>query len=187
MTPESAAKVKAVESSQFSQNSNPKAITDPPMMPHCNQTKGIINKCLNRIINPHTNRPVQCQTCRVHNAAIHAQRKRAATKRAKECRQATHNLNCVINSDLQAEDSKLQCTLDEVNAEKANMLAKIRDKLITYAKYQAGLPLPNATFLPEITISLPQAQETPTGSTQPPSITLTSLGPNRKRRPTSKE
>ena len=81
-------------------------------MPSCTRLEGIPSTCRNKIINPVTNRLIQCQACKDHSRAIQVLQKRAATKRAPHCRQAAFNLNRVINLDLRTEDSDLRQALD---------------------------------------------------------------------------
>ena len=141
----------------------------------CLQPEGTPSKCNNKTFNPFTNRLIQCQACKDHSQNIKILNKRAATKRARACRQAAKNLNLVINADLRAIDSELKRVLDNLNAEKAEMEAKIRNKYIEYAI----LLRPSLTqykLFPETTISTP---EVPDATPMPP--------PPMNEKPSSKE
>ena len=135
-------------------------------MQECIRNVGILSVCRNKVINPITNRLIQCRACKDHSAAIHAKNKRAATKRALDCRQAAHNLNQIINLDLRTEDSRLQQVFEKINEEKAAMLAKIKNKLVLHAKLMRPC-LSNTMLLPETTISLPEVPEAPPRSPPP--------------------
>ena len=100
---------------------------------------------------------MKCQNIKVLN-------KRAATKRARACREAAHNLNLVINSDLRAEDSELKRVLDDLNAKKAKMVAKINDKLIEYESLVRSIPTTNKSP-PEMPTSI---TEVPEATPKPP-------------------
>ena len=84
--------------------------------------------------------------------------KRAATKRARHCRQAAFNLNRVINLDLRTEDSDLRQALDDLEAEKAAMEAMIDNKLKEYATL-ARTSQNIQQMLPEMTTLSPDAPE----------------------------
>ena len=135
-------------------------------MQECLRNEGILSVCHNKIINPITNRLIQCRACKDHNAPISAKSKRAATKRAQDCRQAAHNLNKIINLDLRTEDSRLQQVLDELNEEKAAMLATIKSKLALHAILMRPC-LSKTTLPPETTIKLPEVPEAPPRSPPP--------------------
>ena len=75
---------------------------------------------------------MKCQNIKVLN-------KKAATKRARACREAAHNLNLV----LRAEDAELKRVLDDLNAKKAKMEADINVKLIEYESLVRSIPTTN--------------------------------------------
>ena len=127
-------------------------------MPSCTRPEGIPSTCRNKIINPVSNRLIQCQACKDHSRAIQVLQKRAATKRARHCRQAAFNLNRVINLDLRTEDSDLRQALDDLEAEKAAMQAMIDNKLREYATL-ARTSQNLLQLLPETTILSPDAPE----------------------------
>ena len=102
-------------------------------MQDCSRPNGKSSKCENKSTNPYTNRRLQCQECRAHSLQVKVQNKRAATKRARVCRQAKYNLIKVINADLREEDAELKQVLDNLNSEKAEMEAKVMNKFIEYA------------------------------------------------------
>ena len=135
-------------------------------MQECQRNEGILSVCHNKIINPATNRLILCRACKDHNAPISAKSKREATKRAQDCRRAAHNLNQIINLDLRTEDSRLRKVLDEINEEKAAMLAAIKSKLVLHASLMRPC-LGNATPKPETTIMLPEVPEVPPRSPPP--------------------
>ena len=129
-------------------------------MPNCTHPEGTPSTCRNKCINPISNRLVQCQTCKDHNRGIQILKKRAATKRARHCRQAAFNLNRVINLDLRTEDSVLRQTLDDLEAEKAAVEAMIESKLKEYATL-ARTSQNIQQMLPEVTTLPPDAPEVP--------------------------
>ena len=135
-------------------------------MQECQRYEGILSVCHNKITNPATNRLILCGACKDHNAPISAKNKREASKRAQACRQAAHNLNQIINMDLRTEDSRLQQVLDEINEEKAAMMAAIKNKLVLHANLMRSC-LGNATPKPETTIMLPEVPEVPQRSPPP--------------------
>ena len=106
---------------------------------------------------------MKCQACKDYSQNIKVLNKRAATKRARACREAAHNLNLVINSDLRAEDSELKRVLDDLNAEKAKMEAKINNKLIEYELLVRSIPTPYKTppEMPTSIIEVPEATPKP--------------------------
>ena len=137
-------------------------------MPNCTHPEGTPSTCRNRRINPNSNRLVQCQTCKDHNRGIQILKKRAATKRARHCRQAAHNLNKVINSDLITEDSALKQTLNDLEVEKATIEVMIESKLIEYETL-ARASQNIKQILPEVTTPPPDAPEViPRGPHQEP-------------------
>ena len=75
---------------------------------------------------------MKCQNIKVLN-------KKAATKRARACREAAHNLNLV----LRAEDAELKRVLDDLNAKKAKMEADINVKLVEYESLVRSIPTTN--------------------------------------------
>ena len=122
-------------------------------MPNCIHPEGSPSSCKNKSVNPITNRLVQCPSCRDHNKRIQILKKRAATKRARICRQATYNLNRIINLDLRTEDSVLKQTLEDLEVEKAAIEAMIESKLNEYAtlartSQNIQQMLPETTTLP---------------------------------------
>ena len=127
-------------------------------MPNCTHPEGTPSTCRNKCINPNSNRLVQCQTCKDHNKGIQILKKRAATKRARLCRQAAFNLNRVINLDLRTEDSVLRQTLEDLDAEKAAIEAMIESKLKEYATL-ARTSQNIQQMLPETTTLPPDAPE----------------------------
>ena len=144
-------------------------------MPSCTRLEGTPSTCRNKIINPISNRLIQCQACKDHSRAIQVLQKRATTKRARHCRQATFNLNKVINLDLRTEDSDLRQALDDLETEKAALRAMIDNKLTEYETLtRTSLNL--SQFLPEMTTLSPEA---PDASPRSP--------PPKKRNPTSQE
>ena len=121
-------------------------------MPSCTRPEGSPSTCRNKCINPITNRLVQCLPCKDHNRVIQILKKRTATRQARLCRQAAFNLNRVINLDLRMEDAALKQTLEDLEAEKAAMVAMINDKLKEYdARIQQ--------MLPEVTTPPPDAPD----------------------------
>ena len=141
----------------------------------CSRIMGIPSKCGNKSINPFTNRLIQCQECKDHSLSIKVQNKRAATKRARAYRQAKYNLNKVINADLREEDAELKRVLDNLNSEKAEMEAKIRNKYIEYATLLRPSLIQYKLF-PETTIT---TREVPDATPMPP--------PQMNEKPSSKE
>ena len=135
-------------------------------MPNCTHPKGAPSTCRSRRINPNSNRLVQCQTCKDHNRGVQILKKRAATKRARHCRMAAHNLNKVINSDLITEDSALKQTLNDLEVEKATIEVMIESKLMEYtALARASQNIQQ--MLPEVTTPPPDSPEvTPRGPHQ---------------------
>ena len=112
-------------------------------MPNCTRPEGSTSTCRNRVINPITNRLVLCLPCKDHNRVIQILKKRSATRQARLCRQAAFNLKRVINLDLRMEDAALKQTLEDLETEKAAMVAMISHKIKereALAKIQQMLP-----------------------------------------------
>ena len=95
---------------------------------------------------------MKCQNIKVLN-------KRAATKRARACREAAHNLNLV----LRAEDAELKRVLDDLNAKKAKMEAVINVKLVEYESLVRSIPTTNKSppEMPTPTTEVPDATPKP--------------------------
>ena len=125
-------------------------------MPSCIHLEGIPSTCKNKVTNPATNRMIQCQACKDHSRSIQASQKRAATKRARHCRQAKFNLDKIINLDLRTEDSDLRQALDEIEAEKAALRAMIENKLAEYETL-ARTSLDLSQFIPEAQEATPRS------------------------------
>ena len=145
----------------------------------CSRPKGKSSKCENKSTNPFTNRLIQCQECRDHSLSIKVQNKRAATKRARACRQAKYNLIKVINADLREEDAELKRVLDNLNSEKAEMEAKIMNKCIEYATLLRP-SLSQYKLFPETTIT---TREVPDATREVPIANPPQMNEN----PSSKE
>ena len=128
-------------------------------MPNCIHPEGKPSTCRNKYTNPITNRLVQCLTCKDHNKVTQIMKKRAATKRARHCRQAAFNLNKVINLDLRTEDSALRQTLLDLEAEKTAIEAMIESKLIEYASLARTSQNIIQQIVPETSTLPPDAPE----------------------------
>ena len=139
-------------------------------MPNCIHPEGSPSSCKNKSVNPITNRLVQCPSCRDHNKRIQILKKRAATKRARICRQATYNLNRIINLDLRTEDSVLKQTLEDLEVEKAAIEAMIESKLNEYATL-ARTSQNIQQLLPETTTLPPDAPDATPRSPPPKNST----------------
>ena len=137
-------------------------------MPPCERPEGEPSKCHNKVKNYGTNRKVKCMVCKDHSENVKPARRRTSTQESRFVWQSQHNLNYILNQELEIRNARLQAKSDGINQTKKNLLDAVREMEIKRAKLQCWPNLSDAILLPSTSILLPEAPPRPPPTPSPP-------------------
>ena len=129
-------------------------------MPPCERPEGEPSKCHNKVKNYETNRKVKCAVCKDHSENVKPDRRRASTRESRFVWQSQHNLNHILNQELEIRYARLKAKSDGINQTKENLLEAVRKMEIERAKLQCWPDLSDVELLPSTSLMKPLAEFT---------------------------